>query len=161
MSWTRRSAVRLVALACAAWLAACADRSAQSTSLSLVSVEVVAVEQGLNPPTATFRVVNNTDRVLAYQGDSAGHPDYRLGLQAEGKWVERAPELPATGHEVHRLEPGTGVTFEVRAPLPYLSMCVGVGTCDPIDDGLPDQVAWTWAWSRTVNFDQPQNPSGG
>lgn len=161
MRRTSRSAGRLVALACAAWLAACPDRAAQSTSLPPISIEVVTVEQGLKEPTATFRVVNVGDHVLAYQGDSAGNPDYRLGLQAEGRWVERAPELHATSHELHRLEPGSSVTFKVRAPLPYRSMSVGIGTCEPTDAGLPDEVAWTWAWSRTIDVDEPQNLSGG
>ena len=158
----RQSIGRLAVLALAAWTSSCTDHQPdQSTTPAPVRIELVAIKQGPNVPTATFRVVNNSGRALAYQGNSAGTPVYRLGLQSEGRWVERAPDGVATSQKVCTLEPGAGVSFEVRAPIPYLSMCVGVGTWEPGGGDLPELVDWHWTWSSTVVFDDGRNPSGG
>ena len=149
-------------LATAPALAGCAEQAAPA-STPPIQVELVEVKQGMYEPRATYRVVNTSDRVLAYQGGISGVPVSRLAVLFEGEWLEDKPAWVdcATGREICTLQPGAEATFEVRTPRPDLPIKVGVGAWEPVEGEPPAWNEWSWAWSRRQVLDDVSNQTDG
>ncbi len=150
MQLRAQAMIRTAVVCIAAWTACCARPTDPTVDASPVLVELLTVKPGLYEPTATYRVVNNSDHALAYRGSAADKaPVLRLAIQSNGKWVEREPAWAGcgTGLEYLTLEPGAEISLELKSPRPDLPMRVGIGTWDPVDGAPPMWKEWTWTWS--------------
>ena len=66
----------------------------------------------LDAESFTFKITNDSNDVMSYQGYSDDEPRYFTSELVDGEWIPRVTLWCGTGMKGHLLEPGESVVFE-------------------------------------------------